>query len=454
MRQKMILAFSVVVLATIASLVLILRNGAANEVRMFMNRGGMTGSENLVTDLESYYQKNGSFEGAGTLMNSFGAEGMHGQGMGNGRGMSQNLLLTNAEGIVLADKLNQSIGKTVPTVEISAGIELHDVTGQVVGHLLVEGGLPINQNAASPLLARLNQAALQASLFAGLIALIIALFFAWRIIAPIRELTRAARTLAAGDLTHRVPVKGKDEMAQLGTAFNQMAESLQKSEEARRNMTADIAHELRTPLSVQRAQLEALQDGLYPLTVDNLHPVLEQTDQLANLVDDLRTLALSDAGELTLDKQHLDITSLIHKVIDGFQPVASKKNQVISFIDENPGDRSIFADPNRLEQVLNNLIGNALRHSPLAGKVTLTLSKHQETLMLKIMDSGVGIAEEAMPYIFERFYRADGSRSRHDGGSGLGLAIARRIVEMHQGTLTAENSPQGGAVFFVTLPLA
>ena len=198
----------------------------------------------------------------------------------------------------------------LPT-ELSNGIVLRDKTGKVIGYLLVEGGSAINQSAASPLLARLNTAALQASLFAGLIALVIALFFAWRLIAPIRELTRAAQTLAGGDLTHRVPVKGKDEMAQLGTAFNQMAESLQKSEEARRNMTADIAHELRTPLSVQRAQLEALQDGMYPLTKENLQPVLDQTGQLARLVEDLRTLALSDAGELTLDNEKVDFTELI-----------------------------------------------------------------------------------------------------------------------------------------------
>jgi two-component system, OmpR family, sensor histidine kinase BaeS len=454
MRKKMIVAFSIVVLATIASLVLILRNGAANEVRMFMNRGGMVGSDSLVTALETYYGQNGSFEGAGTLLIPMGANAMHGQGMGGGRGMSTNLMLANPEGLVLADSLGNMIGHGIPPAELTNGIILKDNRGKTIGYLLVEDGSVINQSAASPLLARLNTAALQASLFAGLIALILALFFAWRLIAPIRELTRAARTLAAGDLTHRVPVNGNDEMAQLGAAFNQMAESLQKSEEARRNMTADIAHELRTPLSVQRAQLEALQDGMYPLTKENLQPVLDQTGQLAHLVEDLRTLALSDAGELTLDNRQIDFTKLIRKVLDGFQTVASLKNQTIKFLDSSNGEKIILGDAIRMEQVLNNLIGNAIRHTPDSGKVSLTMESQPGNIILRIKDSGDGIPEEAIPYIFDRFYRADQSRSRQDGGSGLGLAIARRLVELHQGTLTAANSPDGGAVFTLTLPHA
>jgi signal transduction histidine kinase len=182
--------------------------------------------------------------------------------------------------------------------------------------------------------------------------------------------------------------------------------------------------------------------------------VLDQTGQLAHLVEDLRTLALSDAGELTLDKHKLEITALIRKVIDSFQPVANGRNQHIEFGAGFSGKRFVYADPMRMDQVLNNLIGNALRHTPEAGIVNLCLEEQSNKLLIRIMDSGTGIPEEALPYIFERFYRADQSRSRQDGGSGLGLAIARRIVELHKGTLTAANMPQGGAVFDLTLPKA
>jgi len=453
MRQKMILAFSIVTLAAIGSLVLILRNGAANEVRMFMNRGGMAGSESIVSALETYYQQNGSFEGSETLLQPIGSTAMHGQGMGNGRGMSQNLMLADPKGLVLADSLNNTIGHSIPSDELEKGITLRDGSGKTIGYLLVEGGSTINQNAASPLLARLNSAALQAGLFAGVIALVIALFFAWRLIAPIRELTRAAQTLAAGDLSHRVLVKGKDEMAQLASAFNHMAESLQNSEEARRNMTADIAHELRTPLSVQRAQLEALQDGLYAMTVENLQPVLDQTSQLAGLVEDLRTLALSDAGELTLNKQHVDLSKLIQKAVARFQPAAAEKSQTLLFQDSALGEKILEADPLRLEQVFNNLINNALRYSSDGGSVNIILETSENQYDIQVKDSGAGIPVEDLPNVFERFYRADKSRSRQDGGSGLGLPIARRLIELHQGTLIASNSSEGGAVFTIQLPV-
>jgi two-component system, OmpR family, sensor histidine kinase BaeS len=450
MRQKMILAFFVVVLATIGSLVLILRNGAANEVRMFMNRGGLTGSDNLVSALETYYQERGSFDGAEILLIPLGSAGMHGQGMG--RGMSQNLMLTTPQGSVLADSLNNTVGHMIPLNELQNGIALHNSAGQIIGYLLVEGGSIINQNAASPLLARLNTAALQASLFAGVIALVVALFFAWRLIIPIKDLTQAAKMFASGDLSHRVPVKGKDELGQLATAFNQMAESLQKSEEARRNMTADIAHELRTPISVQRAQLEALQDGLYPLTTDNLQPVLDQTAQLAGLVEDLRTLALSDSGELVLQKTSIDLADFSNRIVESFQSSTSQKGQTIVFHDEQPGEKWILADPLRMTQILNNLIGNALRHSPDGGIIKINLNSSVEKHEISVKDSGAGIPSEVLPFIFERFFRADKSRSRQDGGSGLGLAIARRMAELHNWSLMADNTPEGGAVFTLRIP--
>ena len=170
------------------------------------------------------------------------------------------------------------------------------------------------------LLGRLNRGVLLAGLVAGALALVLAIGLAYTLLRPVQALTEAAQKLAEGDLSHRVDVHGEDEMATLGYTFNQMADSLQKAEEARRAMTADIAHELRTPLAVQRANLEALQDGVYPLTADNLAPVIEQNHLLTHLVDDLRTLALADAGQIELQRTPTDLVSLVGRVVERFLP--------------------------------------------------------------------------------------------------------------------------------------
>ena len=262
--------------------------------------------------------------------------------------------------------------------------------------------------------------------------------------------------MASGDLSQRVAVQGKDELGVLGTAFNQMANSLQKAAENRRAMTADIAHELRTPLAVQRANLEALQDGIYPLTAENLESILEQNQMLTRLVDDLRTLALADAGELRLELIRTDLPRLVQRNVDRFESQAAA--QQVRLRGELPdGCPAVLMDALRIEQVLGNLISNALRHTPPGGTVNVRVGcqggRSANLVTLEVQDSGEGIPAEALDHLFERFYRADTSRSRAAGGTGLGLAIARQLVEAHGGRLEAANHPQGGAVFTLSLPV-
>ena len=273
----------------------------------------------------------------------------------------------------------------------------------------------------------------------------------YRLLRPVRDLTSAAQNLAQGDLSQRVPVSGNDELAQLGRDFNQMADALQLAGEARRAMTADIAHELRTPLAVQRANLEALQDGIYTLTPENLTPVLEQNQLLTRLVDDLRTLALVDAGQLALEHSLTDLSALVGHSIERFRPQAEAKQITLS-LQAPDACQQMLLDPMRIEQVLGNLLSNSLRYIPPKGTIHVNLSCTQGYAELTIHDSGPGIPEEALELIFERFYRADRARSRESGGSGLGLAIARQLAQAHGGTLTAANHPQGGAVFTLRLP--
>lgn len=281
--------------------------------------------------------------------------------------------------------------------------------------------------------------------------------FSYSLGRPIRQLTQAASQIRAGDLSKRVEVRSRDEIGILAETFNQMADALEKAEQTRRNMTADIAHELRNPLAVQRAHLEALMDGIYPLSIENLQTVLEQNHLLTRLVEDLRTLALADSGQLTLEKSPLDIAELIRRVCDHFGAQAAER-QIQLVLPQRSNEHApplqVLGDPIRLEQILVNLLSNALRYTPAEGRIEIGLEESYDQVKITVKDSGPGIPEADLPYIFERFYRADRSRSRLEGGSGLGLAIARNLALAHGGHLEAANSPRGGAIFTLTLPKA
>jgi two-component system sensor histidine kinase BaeS len=296
MRLKLLISFILIALVSIGSVVIAARATNAREVRSFMFGGGMYGLGGMATRLESYYQENGSWSGVETLLTA----SMHGNGRGQGGMMggsgmlSQRLRLADASGNLLVDTDNPQASGQLSADERSRSVVLK-MDDETVGYLLPEGSLAFTASDEQSLLNRLNGPALTAALVAGAASLILALLFAYGLLRPVRELTQAAGKLGRGDLSQRVRVRGGDEIASLGKTFNHMAESLGRAEQSRRAMTADIAHELRNPLAVQRANLEAMQDGVYPLNVDNLEQVLEQNRILTRLVEDLRTLAPADA---------------------------------------------------------------------------------------------------------------------------------------------------------------
>ena len=476
MRLRLILSFVLIVFITIASILLIVRNQTSDAVRVFMYRGGMTGTEGLVSQLEDYFAQNSTWAGVEQL---FDTGITHGRGMGPSQGnnggmgmMSMQLQLADPAGIILVDTSTNTPSGTLTRQEISRAIELTH-NDQTVGYLYPEGSMGFSQSAESNLLNRLNQAALTAALIASGVALLVALFLSYRLLRPVHELTHAANLLAAGDLDQRVTVRGHDELAHLGNTFNQMAGSLQQAEASRRALTADIAHELRTPLAVQRAHLEALEDGIYDLSLENLKPIEEQTRLLSRLVDDLRTLALADSGQLELVRTPTDLPALIQRITTALEPrAADRQIEIQQSLSESCPPLNL--DAQRIEQILNNLIDNALRYTPEGGVVSVQCSvvsdqssptdhrtPHTEhripnaasRILITVKDSGPGIPEEALPHLFERFYRADKSRTRAEGGTGLGLSIARKIAQAHGGDLTASNHPEGGAVFTLVLPI-
>lgn len=272
-----------------------------------------------------------------------------------------------------------------------------------------------------------------------------------RVGTPLVDLMAAADAVAAGDLAARVPERGRGDMAQLAGRFNRMTAELERAEQSRRNLTADVAHELRTPLHIIQGNLEGVLDGVYDPTPDHITATLDETRHLARLVDELQTLSLAETGQLPLHPQTLPAADLLEDVATRFAGAAADAGVILKV---TPDDDSppVTVDPDRMEQALSNLVANALRHTPAGGRVTLSAERAGGGVALVVADTGEGIDPSDLPYVFDRFWRGDRARGR--GGAGLGLSIARRLVEAHGGSIEAESEPGAGSRFTVWLPEA
>lgn len=291
-------------------------------------------------------------------------------------------------------------------------------------------------------------------LLALVVAVVLALVLARVIAGPVERVTRAAGRVAAGDLSVRLDAPaeagaGAAETTRLAQSFNAMADALERLEANRKALVADVAHELRTPLTIMRGRLEAVEDGVVPLTMDEVRDLHAQVLALGRLVDDLRTLSLADAGELSVERVDVDLRELALQVVAGVQVAAGARDVTIEVRGDGPV--RAFVDPDRMRQVMLNLLDNALRHSPAGGRVTLSVEGAPPGACFSVRDEGPGLEEGAEARIFERFVRGDPSRARSGGGSGLGLAIVSSLVNLHGGTVTATNAPGGGALFTVRL---
>jgi signal transduction histidine kinase len=272
---------------------------------------------------------------------------------------------------------------------------------------------------------------------------------------PLADVMAALDAVANGDLSVRVDESARGEFGKMARSFNRMAEELDNAETNRRNLTADVAHELRTPLHIIQGNLEGMLDGVYEPTKEQITATLDETRLLARLVSDLQTLSLAEAGKLHLHFQPILIPDLIEDTVTGFSLLAGENGinleKSITGTDEQ---LTINADPDRLSQVLNNLVANALRYTPRGGSIRLKVEPSTGGLTLTVEDTGSGIPPEDLPYVFDRFWKAEKSRSRHEGtGSGLGLAIARQLVQAHGGTIRVESQPGQGTRFIITLPV-
>jgi signal transduction histidine kinase len=343
-------------------------------------------------------------------------------------------------------------GMRAPKHVIDEG-ESIEVDGKIVGTILSPPKLVDLSPQELAYLERTNQALWLAAGGAVIVALIVGVLLARNLTSPVRALTKAAQRVSNGELEQQVKVESKDELGQLAQAFNQMSNQLAEDSRLRQQMTADIAHELRTPLTVIAGYAESMKEGVLPPTEERLALVHNEIEHLQRLVDDLRTLSRADAGELALNRQSLSPTELLKQVATTYNHQAEQKKIKLA-LNIDPDLPDIFADETRLTQVMGNLISNALRYTPEGGEISLSGQQTGSQVVMRVSDSGAGMSPETLSHIFDRFYRADTSRTESYGGSGLGLAIAKALVEAHGGMIEVNSNLGQGTVFNIRLPIA
>ena len=408
----------------------------------------------ILEKLADYYRTHGSWEGVREAV--LGASSPDSQALNPAFPVA----LADAAGRVVAPGVGYEQGQWVPPFRLAAGVHIR-VDGQVSGTLLIDRRAFELSVIAQRFLTAAYQALVRTGLIATVVAVVLGVLLAHSLTRPLRELTEATRAVARGELEQQVPVRTDDELGQLASSFNQMSAELIRARDSRRQMTADIAHDLRTPLSIILGHAEALAEGVLPPEPETLSLIHDEAKRLSGLVEDLRTLSLAEAGELPIAPQPILPLALLERVAAAHRPRAEAKAISLTLQDGSDG-RSIEADADRMAQVLDNLLDNALRHTPEGGAIRLSVAAANPPqgeqradaprCRLVVQDSGPGVAPEEVERIFERFHRGDKARRREEGGSGLGLAIARSIVEQHGGRIWAESPPGEGLRVIVELP--
>jgi signal transduction histidine kinase len=410
--------------------------------RTYRARAATLQARPLQRFLTSYYYRFGSWEGLSELLNPQLQELPP---------LEQPLIIADASGLVFISSDPKLLGRKLSERDLAAGVPIR-VGAERVGTLI----MAIPAGTFTPLEQEFSQSIRDSILWAGGIALVIALglgiLLVRRLARPLAALRLAAEQISQGRLEPRVHITSNDELGRLGETFNQMAESLQRSEKLRRQLILDIAHELRNPLMIQQSHLELLLDNVVPPTPQQLQTIYEQNLLLGRLVRDLQLLALADAGELQILRTPTPMRELLQGIVAQVQPTMVEKRLRLEaeIADDLP---TLAVDRQRIEQVLLNILDNACRYTPPGGTIRLSARREGSVVHVSVLDQGPGIAPEDLPHIFERFYRGDKSRARSSGGTGLGLAIAKALIEAHGGSIWAENAPTGGARFHFTVPI-
>ncbi len=434
----------------------------------------------MASNLADFYAVSNSWQGVDKILLAEFSDSSHNPGgmnmMGKGRkdntdtdqpfimgGMlddsGQQILLMDEDANVLFDSWNELTGTQESISVWQSGTPII-VDEKQVGSFLVMSNTPGIGTAAGEFLESVTHSIIASVLTGVIIAIILGAVLFNQITAPLRQLKKAAVEVGNGNFKQRVSIKSHDEFSDVGNSFNQMAESLEQAEDSRQHYMADIAHELRTPLTAIQGTIEAMQDKILPLDDEQLGILHNQTILLNRLVNDLRLLSLVETGHLKLDMSRVKLDELIQQIIDSIKPLTNPKKLILDInVQKDLPEWKI--DKDRFTQILNNLLTNAIRYTPDGGSITVQAEYifAAKKLEIVVRDTGTGIDIDDLPYVFDRFYRADKSRTRLSGGAGLGLAIVKRLVEAHGGQISVkspvfnrEGQPGFGTEFTITLP--
>jgi signal transduction histidine kinase len=459
---RLILSFLTIIILTLVLFIVVTNRVVYNRFADLVIRSGTNFSKRVVPILEQYYQANGSWDGVENLV--FDTPGNREGGFGrfrqeNGNLMMPGLMITAQDERFLLIDGDEIIFDTNPD-----GIFINNpenltkfgspviVNGKQVGTFLVASMMGILNESQNIYLARVNRTLIWVGAIAILLVFLVAIWQSKSIIQPLREMAVASRLLAKGDYNQRVQVQRNDELGDMSKSFNLMATELAQQAALRRQLMADVAHELRTPLSVLRIDLESMEDGLMEASPENVRSLQSEVSYLSNLVDDLRMLSMADAGDLRFEKSPVELNSLVRDMVERQQFAArDRKIDLISSLLEK--EIYVFGDSQRLSQVLVNLLSNAIQHTPPDNQIFITTEMSDKNAIVKVKNLGAWIPGDELERIFDRFYRLDRSRNRNQGGSGLGLSIARSLIEAHGGKIWAESEEGQSTTFTFKLPI-
>jgi signal transduction histidine kinase len=437
---KLIIAFWAVSILGIVIIALLAGRVSSQEFNRFASEAQY---QDLIDNLSKYYGEHGSFNGGGYLLDEAQQKAQNGQ--------AREFLVIDPQGNILLSLVDRlPPGRPSPDL-INLGFPI-TAKNETVARLIPMRPPRNFSDIASQNIQRINTALLLGVGTVTLLSLLSGWLMARNIIRPLRDLNAATHSIAQGDLEKQVTITTKDEIGELADSFNVMTASLKRSRDLRRQMTADIAHELRNPLSIILGNAEALSEGVLPATPQTLDIIYDEAKHLSRLVDDLRTLSLSESGELFLQKSLVNPAEIVERSASAYSMRAAEKGVTIQ-VETAAKLPSVNVDVERINQVLSNLLDNSLRHTPSGGSIRLSASAAADVVNISVSDTGSGILPEDLPFVFDRFYRGKQSTNRVKDGSGLGLAISRALVELHQGQISIRSEVEKGTTITIQLPV-
>jgi two-component system sensor histidine kinase BaeS len=459
---RLVVSSGLIIIVTLLAFIAVANRVVSDRFADLIMRNGTNLSKRMVPILEDYYLENGSWDGVGGLFLT-GSE-MRESGFGRNRHDRQkgqqmpNFMLANANERFLLVEDSKIIFDSDPSaapIEDTTGISKVGtpiVVGEKeVGVLLSASSLGILSENQSHFINKVSRTLIQVAIVAIIILILVIIWQAQMIVKPLKETALAAGKISKGDYNQRVKVSRNDEVGDLANAFNKMAADLSQQSELRKQTMADVAHELRTPLSILRIDLESMEDGLIEPTSENINHLKSEVAYLSHLVEDLRMLSLVDAGDLKIEKSAIEVNNLVQEVVERHQNAAREKEICLKIVSEG---RDLFAmvDEQRISQVLVNLLANAIQHTPPGKEIIVKTSREDRKIRVSVTNFGTSISQSDLEKVFERFYRLERSRNRDKGGSGLGLAIARSIVRAHGGEISAQSQEGISTTFSFWLP--